>query len=185
MTKNLKYGEQFDEDAPFMGSLISSDAASLMMAAQDNLLTNGGKALVLGKIVENALVSPSIIDVSFINALPDEEYFAPLLQIIRYADLNQAIEMANNTKFGLSAGLISTKDEEWEYFIANIQAGIVNRNKPLTGASSELPFGGLGASGNLRPSAYYAADYCAYPVASMESAAPQLPKKLSPGIKMK
>ena len=77
---------------------------------------------------------------------------------------------------------MSTRDEEWQYFIDHIRAGIVNRNRQLTGASGDAPFGGPGASGNLRPSAYYAADYCAYPMASMEGKQAELPTPLPPGI---
>jgi len=51
----------------------------------------------------------------------------------------------------------------------NIRAGVVNWNKPTNGAPSSAPFGGVGLSGNHRPSAYYAADYCAYPVVSSEA----------------
>ncbi len=79
-----------------------------------------------------------------------------------------------------------TKDDaEWEYFLDHIRAGIVNRNRQLTGASGDAPFGGPGASGNLRPSAYYAADYCAYPMASMEGEDVSLPAQLSPGSRYK
>ncbi|MCP3291861.1 aldehyde dehydrogenase family protein, partial [Aeromonas hydrophila] len=63
-----------------------------------------------------------------------------------------------------------------------IRAGIVNWNKPITGASSAAPFGGIGASGNHRASAYYAADYCAYPVASVEDSKATMPDQLSPGL---
>jgi succinylglutamic semialdehyde dehydrogenase len=52
----------------------------------------------------------------------------------------------------------------------------------LTGASSAAPFGGIGASGNHRPSAYYAADYCAYPVASLEQPVLSVPETLPPGM---
>ena len=51
-----------------------------------------------------------------------------------------------------------------------------------TGAASSAPFGGVGKSGNHRPSAYYAADYCAYPVASIETSELEMPAKLSPGL---
>lgn len=182
VTKNLKIGAPFDEDLPFMGSLISEHAAKAMMKAQDYLIQLGAKPLLAGTHLAHALVTPSILEVSAIKALPDEEYFAPLLQVIRFKDFNQAIEQANATRFGLSAGLISTSDSEWSQFYNQIRAGIVNRNCPLTGASGDAPFGGVGASGNLRPSAYYAADYCAYPVASIEALAPQFPQKLAPGI---
>ncbi|MCE7614322.1 aldehyde dehydrogenase family protein, partial [Vibrio fluvialis] len=114
----------------------------------------------------------------------DEEYFGPLLQVVRYETLAQAVELANDTQFGLSAGLVTTDDSEWEYFVDHIRAGIVNRNRQLTGASGDAPFGGPGASGNLRPSAFYAADYCAYPMASMEGSATELPATLSPGIEL-
>lgn len=67
-------------------------------------------------------------------------------------------------------------------FFKQIRAGIVNWNKPITGASSAAPFGGIGASGNHRASAYYAADYCAYPVSSVEAEQVVLPATLSPGL---
>jgi succinylglutamic semialdehyde dehydrogenase len=125
-----------------------------------------------------------LIDATNIEQLPDEEYFGPLLQLVRYETLPQAVELANDTRFGLSAGLISQSDEEWQYFVDHIRAGIVNRNRQLTGASGDAPFGGPGASGNLRPSAFYAADYCAYPMASMEGDNTVLPATLSPGIEL-
>ena len=60
----------------------------------------------------------------------------------------------------------------WTRFLNRIRAGVVNWNRPTTGAAGDMPFGGLGRSGNHRPSAYYAADYCAYPVASFEASQP-------------
>ena len=82
-----------------------------------------------------------------------------------------AIAEANATRYGLSAGLVSDDPAHWDRFIRRIRAGVVNFNRPTTGAAGDMPFGGLGASGNHRPSAYYAADYCAYPVASFEAGA--------------
>ncbi|MGR5119457.1 succinylglutamate-semialdehyde dehydrogenase [Vibrio astriarenae] len=183
-TQAIVIDEPFAESAPFMGPQISKQAADHILAAQANLLSLGGKALLEGKSQGFAFVSPAIIDVTNISALPDEEYFGPLLQVIRYQGLEQAVVLANDTRYGLSAGLISTDDDEWAYFVDNIRAGIVNRNRQLTGASGDAPFGGPGASGNLRPSAFYAADYCAYPMASMEGSEPLLPATLSPGLKL-
>jgi succinylglutamic semialdehyde dehydrogenase len=128
------------------------------------------------------LVSPGIIDVTAIHDLPDEEYFGPLLQVIRYTELPEALAIANHTRYGLSAGLLSDHQEDWDYFFRRIRAGIVNWNKPITGASSAAPFGGIGESGNHRASAYYAADYCAYPVASVEDDRVTMPASLSPGL---
>ncbi|MBC7413902.1 MAG: aldehyde dehydrogenase family protein, partial [Herminiimonas sp.] len=70
----------------------------------------------------------------------------------------------------------------WEQFQLQARAGVVNWNRPTTGAASSAPFGGIGQSGNHRPSAYYAADYCAYPVASIESPSLVMPAQLSPGL---
>ena len=97
------------------------------------------------------------------------ELFGPILQVIRATDFDAAIAEANNTRYGLSASLISQTPELYDRFWANARAGIVNWNKPTNGASSAAPFGGIGWSGNHRPSAYYAADYCAYPVVSNEA----------------
>jgi len=102
--------------------------------------------------------------------------------VIRYSDFDQALRIANDTRYGLAAGLLSVNAAEYQTFVRQIRAGIVNWNRPLTGASSAAPFGGIGASGNHRASAYYAADYCAWPQASLESEKPLLPDKLSPGL---
>ncbi|MGB1347171.1 MAG: aldehyde dehydrogenase family protein, partial [Pseudomonadales bacterium] len=108
----------------------------------------------------------------------------PLLCVDRYHSMDEAIAKANNTKFGLSAGLLDDKRANYDYFLPRIRAGIINWNKQTTGASGASPFGGVGASGNHRASAYYAADYCAYPVASVENENLQLPSSLSPGISL-
>ncbi|MDA0110479.1 succinylglutamate-semialdehyde dehydrogenase [Vibrio sp. La 4.2.2] len=180
----IRIDEPFAEPAPFMGPQISEQAADHIIAAQAELLKLGGKSLVEAKRLQAAFVTPALIDATNIEQLPDEEYFGPLLQLVRYETLPQAVELANDTRFGLSAGLISQSDEEWQYFVDHIRAGIVNRNRQLTGASGDAPFGGPGASGNLRPSAFYAADYCAYPMASMEGDNTVLPATLSPGIEL-
>ena len=184
VASHLLVGDPLAIPAPFMGSLISNAAADQIMLHQQQLLEAGGVALLVATRGQGAIVTPAIIDVSAITDLADEEYFGPLLQVSRYDDFTQAVESANQTRYGLAAGLISTDSQQWQYFIDHIQAGIVNRNRPLTGASGDAPFGGPGASGNLRPSAYYAADYCAYPMASIEAEQLQLPFQLAPGVSL-
>ncbi|MEC8450449.1 succinylglutamate-semialdehyde dehydrogenase [Alteromonas macleodii] len=187
VTKNIKVGDYDAEDQPFMGAMISSNAAALMVKAQQELENLGGKVLVrLEQKDENkGFATPGIIDVTdMLASLPDEEHFGPLLKVIRYSDFDAAIEEANNTSFGLSAGLLGDNEEDYRYFFARIRAGIVNWNRPITGASSAAPFGGVGDSGNHRASAFYAADYCAYPVASVELDKVTMPGKLSPGLSM-
>jgi succinylglutamic semialdehyde dehydrogenase len=113
---------------------------------------------------------------------PDEEIFAPLIQLYRYTHFDEAQSLANQTRFGLVAGLLSDKEAQYLDFYQTMRAGLINWNRPTTGASSNLPFGGVGLSGNHRPSAFFAADYCAYPVASMEQPFLSTPSTLLPGI---
>jgi succinylglutamic semialdehyde dehydrogenase len=182
--KQIKVGAWNAQPQPFMGSMISETAARGMVAAQATLQSLGGVSLVELVQVEagTGLVTPGLIEVTKVADLPDEEYFGPLLQLVRYRDFDQAIHLANATRYGLSAGLLADSREDYDYFLARIRAGIVNWNKQITGASGAAPFGGVGASGNHRASAFYAADYCAYPVASMEADSVSLPATLSPGL---
>lgn len=185
-TRALTVGAYNADEQPFMGCLVSADAAQNIVDAYQRLLGLGAKPLLeLARDNEvPAMLRPSIVDVTGVDA-PDEEYFGPLMQVIRYDEYEQAIKLANRTRFGLAAGLISEDPDLWQRFLLDSRAGIVNWNMPLTGASSAAPFGGIGASGNHRASALYAADYCAYPVASMEAAHAQLPATLSPGLEIK
>ncbi|MCO4799010.1 MAG: succinylglutamate-semialdehyde dehydrogenase [Colwelliaceae bacterium] len=186
-TQSIKIGYFDDEEQPFIGSMISEKAALGLVQAQSQLLALGGKALLPleHKEVGTGFVSPGIIDVTDITEMPDEEHFGPLLKVYRYTDFDQAIDEGNNTSFGLSAGLLADNEADYQHFFKRIRAGIVNWNKPITGASSAAPFGGIGDSGNHRASAYYAADYCAYPVASVEAEKMAIPGTLSPGLTIK
>ncbi|RAR60980.1 succinylglutamic semialdehyde dehydrogenase [Onishia taeanensis] len=179
----LRVAGQFSEDAPFYGGLVSVEAADGLLKAQDDLEAMGGSVLARMRRLEDdtSLLSPALIDVTGI-AVPDEEHFGPLLKVHRYADWDEAIALANDTRYGLSAGLIGGERADWDDFLLRIRAGIVNWNRQTTGASGDAPFGGVGDSGNHRPSAYYAADYCAYPVASMEAESLVLPETLPAGV---
>lgn len=183
-TAALRVGRWNEEPAPYMGAVISLKAAEQLLAAQARLLELGANPLLTMRPLQagSALLSPGLLDVTAIAELPDEEYFGPLLQLIRYDDFDTAIELANHTRYGLAAGLLSDNENQWQHFYRRSRAGIVNWNKQLTGASSAAPFGGIGASGNHRPSAYYAADYCAYAVASMEADRLSLPEQLPAGM---
>jgi succinylglutamic semialdehyde dehydrogenase len=186
VTATIQVGAFDQQPAPFMGSVISLGAAEHLLTAQQQLLAKGATALLAMTQPQAtaALLTPGIIDVTVVSNRPDEEFFGPLLQVIRYSDFDAAIAEANATQFGLAAGLLSDSAERYQQFWLHSRAGIVNWNKQLTGAASSAPFGGVGASGNHRASAYYAADYCAYPVASLECATLSLPATLTPGVSL-
>ncbi|MEQ1929667.1 MAG: succinylglutamate-semialdehyde dehydrogenase [Parvularculaceae bacterium] len=171
LTKRLIIGHPFAELQPFMGPVISAKAAEGLERAFDQRVEQGGEAILTLSVQDegSAFVSPGVVDVTMVGAVPDEEYFGPMLSVWRVKDFDAAIARANATRFGLTAGLLCDDAKNWEKFLALSRAGVVNWNRQTTGASGAAPFGGVGFSGNHRPSAYYAADYCAYPVASMES----------------
>lgn len=187
VTQNLRVGGAEDEPAPFMGPVVSPHAAQMLLDSQARLVAMGATPLLSMQRLSQgeAYVSPAIIDITACVAeVPDEEDFGPLLKVIRTISLDDSIAQANNTRFGLSAGMLTDDDAEWNKFFRRIRAGIVNRNRQTTGASGSYPFGGPGHSGNHRPSGYYAADYCSYPVASAEASKLELPATLSPGLKL-
>ncbi len=186
VSSTIKVGAFDEQPAPFMGSVISLAAAEHLLKAQRQLAERGASVLLemTQPLPNAALLTPGIIDVTAVSERIDEEFFGPLLQVIRYSDFDSAIAEANNTQFGLAAGLLSDSAERYQQFLIESRAGIVNWNKQLTGAASSAPFGGVGASGNHRASAYYAADYCAYPVASLESETLSLPATLTPGVSL-
>jgi succinylglutamic semialdehyde dehydrogenase len=119
-------------------------------------------------IEDRPFLTPGIIDVTNIKDRPDIELFGPILQVIRVPDFDAALVEANNSRYGLTASLVGGTPQLYDRFWSTVRAGVVNWNKPTNGAPSNAPFGGLGLSGNHRPSAFYAADYCAYPVVSTE-----------------
>ncbi len=175
LTERLIVDEPFADPQPFMGCVIDNQTADLLSESFVALMSRGGKPIVHMKRKDESLpfLSPSILDATDIAERPDIELFGPLLQVIRVADLDAAIAEANNTRYGLSASLVGGSPSDFEQFWSEIRAGIVNWNRPTNGASSAAPFGGIGLSGNHRPAAFYAADYCAYPVASTEMEQPR------------
>ncbi len=160
-----------DEEEAFMGPLVSERAAQNAVDFQTMLSKAGGKPLRRLKRLDRGggFVSAGIVDVTDAHHIPDEELFGPVMQIIRVNSFDAAIARANDTRYGLSGGLVSDDDALWLQAHREMKAGILNRNRPTAGASGAMPFGGPGLSGNFRPGAYYAADYCAWPQASQVS----------------
>jgi succinylglutamic semialdehyde dehydrogenase len=158
LADRILVGAPFDVPSPFMGPVIDINAADGLTESFLYMLSNGGRA---------------IKHTTAMAERPDVELFGPILQVVRVDDFDLAIAEANNTRFGLAAALIGGNPQEYSRFWANIRAGIVNWNRPTIGSSPGAPFGGIGLSGNHRPSGFYAADHCAYPVASAEMEQPR------------
>jgi succinylglutamic semialdehyde dehydrogenase len=171
MIERMIVDEPFADPPPFMGPVIDLAAADHVQEQWLNLMMKGGKPLCRldRPFKDKPFLTPALIDVTEVKDRPDEEIFGPVLQLIRVKDFDAAIKEANNTRFGLAASLVGASPEMYDKFWANVRAGVINWNKPTNGAPSNAPFGGIGLSGNHRPSAFYAADYCAYPVTSNEA----------------
>lgn len=175
LAERLIVDEPFADPQPYMGPVIDNQTADLLSESFVELMARGGRPLMHLRRRDETLpfLSPAILDATDMKDRPDIELFGPLLQVIRVADFDAAMTEANNTRYGLSASLIGGSPQDFEMFWNEARAGIVNWNRPTNGASSAAPFGGIGLSGNHRPAAYYAADYCAYPVASTELEQPR------------
>ncbi len=171
LVSRLIIGEPHADPQPFMGPVIDNNTADMLTESFLTLSTMGGRPLRhMERLIENRpFLTPGVVDMTEAREKVDVELFGPILQVFRKTTFEEAIAEANDTRYGLSASLVSQEPRLYDQFWANIRAGIVNWNKPTNGASSAAPFGGVGWSGNHRPSAYYAADYCAYPVVSSES----------------
>jgi succinylglutamic semialdehyde dehydrogenase len=180
----LRVGAPDDAPQPFMGPVIDETTARRLLDVQTGLVSRGGVSLLRMAPQSDrlTLLSPGIIDVTRISERADTEWFGPLLQVIRVPDFDAAINEANRTEYGLVAGLLCDDASAYEIFRRRVRAGLVNWNTQTTGASSALPFGGVGKSGNHRPSGSFAIDYCSYPVASLESPTVTAPAKLPPGM---
>jgi succinylglutamic semialdehyde dehydrogenase len=180
----VRAGFPADEPEPFLGPVITAATAARLLQAQAQLVARGARVLseMTASPRSPALLSPGLIDVTVISPQEDEELFGPILQLVRVRDFDEAVAEANNTRYGLTAGLLSDRRDLYERFYRGVRAGVVTWNRQLTGSSSRLPFGGVGLSGNHRPGAFFAADYCAYPVAAMEADRVALPVHRTPGI---
>ena len=186
MIGRIRVGYAEDAAEPFLGPVITAETGQRVQQAQKELLKRGATSRVpLESLRGNdALLSPGLLEITSLGETGDEEIFGPLLQVTRVDSFAQAIESANRTRYGLSAGLFSDNPECYREFLLKIRAGVVNWNRQTTGASGRLPFGGCGLSGNHRPSGYFAADYCSFPVASLESSRVEIPPTLQPGIEL-
>jgi succinylglutamic semialdehyde dehydrogenase len=188
---NLIVGDPRATHPVFMGPIISEASRKAVLDSQAAMGGAGAEILVRGTAIDAAgggwYVTPSVVRVERfvaegsersegegsgattrgLDAGADVEVFGPLLRVAVVASLDEAIEQANATRFGLAASIFARDEAAIERFLFEAQAGCVNVNTGTAGASSKLPFGGLGRSGNHRPAGAFSLDYCAYPVAGM------------------
>ncbi len=186
--KKIKVGHWSEKN--FMGPIISEYAMEKYLRFQEIAQREDCELLMRGKVLEltpqGHYVTPSIALVKKHN--PDSVYqkseiFGPNVGIYEIEDIEEAVEINNSSGFGLAMSVFSKDRSIFEQVLAGAKVGILNWNRTTNGASSRLPFGGLGKSGNDRPSAHYAVQYCTSPVASLEDTNPFAPgQQQMPGI---
>lgn len=173
---NLIVGDPRAEHPVFMGPIITEQARNAVLTFQNAIANAGGEVLVPSSTIDTPsggwYLSPGVVLVdrfttSDHDAGCDIEVFGPLLRIAVVRSLDEAIEQANATRYGLAASIFTRDHASIQRFLHECRAGCINANTGTAGASSKLPFGGLGLSGNHRPAGSFSLDYCAYPVAGM------------------
>jgi succinylglutamic semialdehyde dehydrogenase len=178
-------------ESPFMGPLISADAVDKYLRFQEIANREGAESLMRGKALkrprEGYYVTPSIHLVPAHDpksVYQKSEIFGPNVAIVTVDDFDEAVEIINSSGYGLVASLFSRDRGLYERALLDVRVGLLNWNRTTNGASSRLPFGGMGKSGNDRPSADFAIDYCAVPVASLEDGTSLDETKLLPGVSL-
>ncbi|MBM4100761.1 MAG: aldehyde dehydrogenase family protein [Phycisphaerae bacterium] len=171
-----------DEAGVFMGPLIREAAREAVVAFQSRRVREGCVSLLAARAParEGWFLTPGVLRVDRFSAEADEEVFGPLLQVAVVDSDDEAVEQANATRFGLAAAVFTADAARWQAISPRLRAGCVNWNVGTAGASSRLPFGGLGLSGNHRPAAAFGVDSCAFPVAHLEERTDAAP--LPPGM---
>jgi len=174
----LTVGDPFDETQPFMGPVIREEPQQAALRFVENAAALGAEVLLAPHAQQvlgcegGHFITPGVLRVDAFSPTDegpgcDLEVFGPLVRLTVVDSFEDAVEQANATRFGLAASVFTQDPARIESFLAGVKAGCLNVNAGTAGASSKLPFGGLGLSGNHRPAGAFALDYCAYPVASM------------------
>ena len=173
----------------FMGPLISAESKANYLKLQETAMTEGGSALVAGKSLELShkghYVSPSVTLVEKLNLdsiYQSTEIFGPNVAIYVVDDYMQAVDIINAGGYGLVASVYTQNDDLHRQLVVDARVGLLNRNRPTNGASSKLPFGGMGKSGNDRPSGDFAIQYCTVPVAMLHDKGKFDPGKVAVGV---
>jgi succinylglutamic semialdehyde dehydrogenase len=165
----LLIGPGRSEAPVFMGPLVNEPAVEVVLRFQREQAARGGRVLLEAArpAKEGAFITPGVIEVNRFSLEDDAEVFGPLVRVAVVEDLDEAIEQANASRYGLAASIFTASREAAEQFFARVNSGCINWNTGTAGASSRLPFGGWGRSGNHRPAAAFSVDSCAYPIANM------------------
>jgi len=176
LTKRVIVDHPIDfENEPLMGPLIDQLSVDNYLNFMGMAKREGIEEIMRGKVIqkkfEGNYVSPSI-HLAEKNQMANShfltsELFGPNCTFIVYDEIEEAIEIANSTEFGLAASVFTQDENIFELAKNEIEVGQFNWNRSTVGASSILPFGGVKNSGNHRPAAVSFIDSCVYPQSNL------------------
>ena len=157
--KQLKIGNPLDEKN-HVGPLIDKDAVNTYLKAIEKAVSEGGNVLVEGGVLtgegfeSGCYVKPVIIEAENYYEIVQDETFAPILYLMKYSEIEEAIDMQNGVKQGLSSAIMTTNLREAEKFLsaAGSDCGIANVNIGTSGAEIGGAFGGEKETGGGRES---------------------------------
>lgn len=185
--KKLKIGHWRDD--VFMGPLINADSVEKFIRYQEIAKREGAESLMRGKALslehDGYYVTPSINIVKSFDpksVYQKSEIFGPNVAIFTTDSFDEALAINNSSGFGLVASIFTKNRALFERAVIEAQVGQLNLNRATNGASSRMPFGGMNKSGNDRPSAHYAVQYCTVPVSSLEDESAFTGSNMPPGL---
>lgn len=155
--RSLQVGDPSTEGV-LVGPLINAAAAEQMAAALDRARADGGEVIVGGDSVDVAgcsggvYVHPAVVRMPEQTAIVESETFAPILYVMAYHDLDEALALHNAVPQGLSGGIFTNDVLEAERYLATADTGIANVNAGTSGAEIGGAFGGEKATGGGRES---------------------------------
>jgi succinate-semialdehyde dehydrogenase/glutarate-semialdehyde dehydrogenase len=149
--QDLRVGDPFQESTQ-LGPLASAGAVSALDEAVKKSVAAGARVLTGGHPLNlpGSFYAPTVLtDIPKGSPAYSEEFFGPVASIFRVKDIDQAIQIANDVRFGLGASAWTNDPAETERFINELDAGMVFLNK-MVASDARLPFGGVKYSGHGR-----------------------------------
>jgi aldehyde dehydrogenase (NAD+) len=149
-TEAMKVGDPLDEET-IVGPVVNQSQYESILEALETARSDGRVILeggATGLEEEGYYIAPAIVaDVDNSSTTAQEEIFGPVLAVIRARDFDHAVELANDTRFGLTAGIATRSLRYAHEFAQRAEVGIVNANLPTAGVEFQVPFGGVKESG--------------------------------------
>jgi aldehyde dehydrogenase (NAD+) len=117
--------------------------------SEGGTVLTGGRAATGGDLARGFYIRPTLIDgLAHDRSLPNTEIFGPVSTVHRFGTLDEALRMANATRYGLTASIHTTSTDRGLWFASRVRAGAANINIATFGSEPHMPFGGFGDSGN-------------------------------------